>query len=593
MSWKTTLGLVVVAALLAGFYYWYDVKGGEQRKAAEEAAQRIFQLKKDAIEAVTLTRGQEVIKLTKDATEGWMLSEPVHAKAEQRTVDEVLDGLVEGKRDKVVAEQAGDLADFGLKEPSLVVEATVKDTASPIVLQFGARTPTMSGFYAREGEQSKVLMVPTSLQTKFDKNAFSLRDKTVLALEQTQVKRVEVHHDDQRIAVESEGDKGWKMVAPLEAKADKTKVNDLVSAINGAKIKELIEETPQDLAKYGLNPPRWRLTFLIGDDRAEKSLLLGDEDTAKSGLNAKRGATDTVFLLESKLLEKLPKDPSDWRDRAIMVLKRDDIERVEIRDGDSVVEVACVENCGRIPDDRWQIRQPLVAKADAVKVRTLLRNLEELKAKSFVAEAATDLTPYGLDHPAVQIHIWLKDKSEPVTVLLGGEDADKGGRYAMLAERPAVYLIDAKDSGDLVKTAPELRDLKLLAFKARDVRKIEVSQPDATVVLEGDGESWNQVKPTKAKLEGYKVRSLLWKLEDLEFKQEWPATAVAPDVHGLEQPVATVTLWVEGGKKLETLKLGKKLEGKEWVYAQIESSPMLYAVDAKVLADLPKGTGDI
>jgi hypothetical protein len=370
-------------------------------------------------------------------------------------------------------------------------------------------------------------------------------------------------------------------------------VNDLVSAVNGAKVKEFIDETPQDLAKYGLNPPRWRLTFFIGDDRAEKSLLLGDEDTAKSGLNAKRGATDTVFLLESKLLEKLPKDPSDWRDRAIMVLKRDDIERVEIRDGDSVVEVACVENCGKIPDDRWQIRQPLVAKADAVKVRTLLRNLEELKAKSFVAEAATDLTPYGLDHPAVQIHIWLKGKSEPVRVLLGGEDADKGGRYAKLAERPAVYLIDAKDSGDLVKTAPELRDLKLLAFKARDVRKIEVSQPDATVVLEGDGETWNQVKPTKAKLEGYKVRSLLWKLEDLEFKQEWPATAVAPDVHGLEQPVATVTLWVEGGKKLETLKLGKKLEGKEWVYAQTDSSPMLYAVDAKILSDLPKGTGDI
>ena len=99
--------------------------------------------------------------------------------------------------------------------------------------------------------------------------------------------------------------------------------------------------------------------------------------------------------------------------------------------------------------------------------------------------------------------------------------------------------------------------------------------------------------PTKAKVEPHKVRSLLWKLEDLEFKDEWPATAVAPDVHGLEQPAATITLWTQGGKKLETLKLGKKLEGKEWVYAQIASSPMLYAVDAKILSDLPKGAGDI
>ena len=62
---------------------------------------------------------------------------PVQAKADQRSVDEVLDGLVEGKRDKVIAEQATDLADFGLKEPSLIVEAAVKDVVTPTVLHVG------------------------------------------------------------------------------------------------------------------------------------------------------------------------------------------------------------------------------------------------------------------------------------------------------------------------------------------------------------------------------------------------------------------------------------------------------------------------
>ena len=342
-----------------------------------------------------------------------------------------------------------------------------------------------------------------------------------------------------------------------------------------------------------MNPPRWRLTFFIGDDRAEKALLLGDEDTAKAGVNAKRGAMDAVFLVETKLLEKLPKEASDWRDRAIMAFKRDEVERVEIRAGDSTVEVACVENCGKIPDDRWQLKQPLEARADAVKVRTLLRNLEELKAKTFLPENATDLSPYGLDHPAAQIQIWRKEPATPTTLLLGAEDADKSGRYVKFPDRAAVYVIDQKDSSDLLKTAPELRDLKLLAVKARDIRKLDITQADSSVVLEGEGETWNQVKPTKSKVEGYKVRSLLWKLEDLEFKEEWPATAVAPDAHGLEQPAATLTFWGQDGKKLETLKLGKKLEGKEWVYAQIESSPMVYAVDAKVLGDLPKGVGDI
>ena len=593
MSWKKTLGLVVVVALLAGYYYWYEVKGGEQRKASEEAAQRLFQVKKEAIDTVTLKRPNEAIKLVKDPHEGWMLTEPVHAKADQHTVDEVLDGLVEGKRDKVVAEQANDLGEFGLKEPSLVVEATAKDGATPSVLQIGARTPTMSGYYAREGEQSKVLMVGTTLQTKFDKSVFNLRDKTVLSLDQAQVKRVEVHHGDQVIAAEVEGGQAWKLVAPLEARADKAKIDELLSAVREAKVKEFIDETPQDLAKYGLNPPQWRLSFLVGDDRAEKSLLLGNEETARSGVYAKRGTADNVFLVETKLLEKIPKQASDWRDRALLAFKRDEVQKVEIRAGDDVTEVACVENCGKIPDDRWQIKRPLEAKADAVKVRTLLRNLEELKVKTFTTEAADDLAPYGLNTPSAQIHVWLKDQSEPITLLLGREDADKGGYYVKLPARPAVYLIDSKDYGDLVKKAPDLRDRKLLAFKARDVRKIEIKHPDGEIVVEGDGEAWSQVKPEKAKLDGYKVRSLLWKLEDLEFKEEWQATAIAPEVHGLDNPAAAVTLWLQGDKKLATLKLGKKVEGKDWVYAQLESSPMLYAVDAKVLTDLPKRTGDI
>ena len=592
MSWKRTLGLVVVVAVMAGYYFWYEVKGGEQRKQAEEVAQRIFQLKKDAIEGVTLKREKESIKLAREG-DAWMLTEPVRARADRQTVDEVLDGLVEGKRDKVVAEQASDVGEFGLKEPALVVEASIKDAAEPTVLQFGSRTPTFSGYYAREGEQSKILVVSSSLQSKFDKTVFSLRDKSVLTVEQAQVKRVEVQQGEQVIAAEAEGDGGWKLAAPLEAKADKTKVSELLTAINGAKVKEFIEETPADLGKYGLQPPRTRLAFFLGDDRAEKSLLLGDEDTAKGGLYARRGATEPVFIVETKLKEKVPKDASDWRDRTLLAVKRDQVEKVAVQSGSETTEVACIENCGKIPDDKWQIKQPLDAKADAIKVRTLLRNLEDLKVKTFVAEAADALQPYGLDSPSAQVRVWLKEKSEPTTLLVGREDPEKGGSYVKVPERPAVYLIESKDRSDIVKLAPDLRDRKLLAFKAKDVRKIEIVHPDRTVVLEGDGDSWSQTKPEKAKLEAYKARSLLWKLEDLEFKDEWKPTEVAADAHGLESPSATVTLSLQGGKKVDTLKLGKKVADKELIYAQLESSRMIYSVDAKILSDLPKGTGDI
>ena len=60
---------------------------------------------------------------------------------------------------------------------------------------------------------------------------------------------------------------------------------------------------------------------MIGPRRA---CCLATKIRPKAGLNAKRGAMDTVFLVETKLLEKLPKEASDWRDRALMAFKRDE-----------------------------------------------------------------------------------------------------------------------------------------------------------------------------------------------------------------------------------------------------------------------------
>jgi len=46
-------------------------------------------------------------------------------------------------------------------------------------------------------------------------------------------------------------------------------------------------------------------------------------------------------------------------------------------------------------------------------------------------------------------------------------------------------------------------------------------------------------------------------------------------------------------QKVDTLKLGKKVENKELVSALLESSPRLYSVNAKILSDSPKGAEDL
>jgi hypothetical protein len=61
--------------------------------------------------------------------------------------------------------------------------------------------------------------------------------------------------------LEKKGEEWW-ITAPLTAKTDKSAVDQLVSQLQSARVKATVEENPTDadLAKYGLDQPRFTVT---------------------------------------------------------------------------------------------------------------------------------------------------------------------------------------------------------------------------------------------------------------------------------------------------------------------------------------------
>src|SRR6185437_13864862 len=113
------------------------------------------------------------------------------------------------------------------------------------------------------------------------------------------------------------------------------------------------------------------------------------------------------------------------------------------------------------PSGVWQITAPKEFPADQQTVKSMLSNLSPLSGERVVEAAATDLTPFGLDHPSVELDIAQKGHAEQ-KVLFGDNTPTGDSAYAMLAGSPRVFTTYVFHKTDLNKSLSDLRDTRLI-----------------------------------------------------------------------------------------------------------------------------------
>ena len=53
----------------------------------------------------------------------------------------------------------------------------------------------------------------------------------------------------------------WRFLSPANASANATNISRLIQEINDDEVTEFVSDTATDLAKYGLNQPKLKITF--------------------------------------------------------------------------------------------------------------------------------------------------------------------------------------------------------------------------------------------------------------------------------------------------------------------------------------------
>lgn len=441
MSRGTSTAALLVVLIALGAYIWFIER--KREPANPDAKAKVFAaLQADQVEALTVTSSKGETTTLKKENGTWRITAPVQAEVDAVEVSAITSGLASLEEQRVVEEQASDLAAFGLAPPRSAVEFTTAGGAAQR-LQLGEKTPTGGDMYARLGDGTRVFLVPAYLDSTFDRGTFDLRDKAALKLDRTKVDGVQLVAGGTAIGF-AKRDEQWRMTAPLDLRADYGAVESVLGRVANAQMKAIVAQDAADLAQYGLQAPEFTVHLDAGSARS--TLLVGSASPEGSRY-AKDASRPFVFTIDGTIADDLKKTPADFRPKDLFEFRSFTGRRFEAtRDGATLV-FEKRKGEGESAVEKWVQVQP-AKDVEEAKIIDLLSTASNLRALAFV-----DALPAGAT-PVVSFKAVSGDgaREESVSFFRAGEDV-----YATRVGDPGAAKLAAVDLDSTLKNLDALK----------------------------------------------------------------------------------------------------------------------------------------
>jgi hypothetical protein len=265
---------------------------------------------------------------------------------------------------------------------------------------------------------------------------------------------------------------------------------------------------------------------------------------------------------------------------AILKLDQGAITKLEIRKKDAEPVALAKANSGD-----WQITEPKPFRADQSAVSGLVSALSSLNSQRVVEDKASDLKPFGLQNPVLEVDLAEKDNKSQ-KLLLGDETPASGGIYAMLAGDPRVFTVASWEKSSIDKTLNDLRDKRLLPVSPEKISRVELIRKNEDIEFGRNKENWQILKPRPLRADSTQVGELIRQLTDAKMDLN-AADNGAASAFTKATPLATARVTDESGT--QELQLRKS---KDTYFAKSSAVEGAYKVDSALGKALDKGLDD-
>jgi hypothetical protein len=377
----STIALALVLAGLGAYIYFVESK---KPAAGLEPKEKVFAVEGDKIQQIRLTANGETTALAKKDT-GWVVTEPMATEADPTESASLVTNIASMEQTRVVDENAGDLAPYGLEEPRIKVAFKAEGDVSGEVF-LGDTTPMQGDVYATKPGSNRVFLVSSFIQTTFDKKPFDLRDKRVVKFERDKVDSLEITRGRNTLQLTRSGS-DWKIEKPLAARGDYAAIEGLLTRLSTAGMASIVNDKAADLKKLGLEPPDMRITVGMGSSRAALEIGRREGETSY----ARDTSRPLVFTLDTTLADDLTKPFEQYHKKELFEARTFSADRVRIsRLVSGAVKTWEFAKTKDGDADKWQVTPEggQAADAESAKVEALLNSVVALRLGAFAAPTA-------------------------------------------------------------------------------------------------------------------------------------------------------------------------------------------------------------
>ena len=551
MKSKTTLILLVITAAVFAYMFFYERKAPTTEEAKRQA-QNVVNFSREKIDGIVIQNGDDKIDLRR-RDKKWRLETPIKEQADSSLIENLLLDLESWQKDatipaKELEADKSKLNEYGLSKPKLRLKLRGKD--APREILFGKDAALEGKMYVRLENSKETFLAAQSIKKEIEKKATEFRDRKLTDLITAQVSRVVLKTATGEMELQKKGDH-WEIVKPLRARGDDQKIADLIAQMTTARIQQFVADDRGDLHPYGLAEPRGSITLFAQDDksagrtdssRGEQGQVLqigGAAEKEKDQVYVRFSARAFVYTLPKKIEEILNTKPNDVRDRHLVRIDTNILDRITIdAPGKGKTVLARKE-------ENWTIGSRKNAPANSSEVRRLIDTLQNEQVTKFAEEVASDLPKYGLDKPQLQLTFSsfasentaeTKAGERPFATIAFGK-VDGENVYARLGDEPFIVAVRRGLLEQIFTDPLQWQELSIFKFKPEQIHRFSVVTDKELTLVRGANNQWSWLKGTGA-IDQVNVQSLLNTLSMLHAVR-WVGSA-APQ-HAFEKPQLVIT----------------------------------------------------
>lgn len=360
----------------------------------------------------------------------------------------------------------------------------------------------------------------------------------------------------------------WRIVYPVNARADSGLIHKHLHALEMLKVDEIVTESQLKrrgltLKDYGVATPHARITLRTRKEFVE--ILVGDSAPVGESVYVNIKGTPNVIATSRVLLDIIPANEEAIRDRLLLSGGADRVVRVEIhRAGTPVFSMERINN-------DWQVKEPFVVPASNEGVALLLKFLYELRIENFIwdplvqfikgndsSESQTGqalLKKFQLTSELTPMRVILQESGKAVArEIVIGRNVENASDivYAKLSDEPSVYAVGSYFVSALLRLCNDVAEKRLFPVNADEVSRICFRVGDNKLVLLKD-KVWCVADPVKYNADVDTVNKLLESILSLQASSVTSCAKTNLPFYNLSQPSIVVEVgWINLSKDMHT-----------------------------------------